>query len=79
MDGGAWWAAVHVVTEGQTRLRDFTFTSRHSCYNRHHLEEKKKSLVQLTNGWDIFYLYFFIWLCQILVATHRIFDHSCSM
>ena len=26
MDGGAWWAAVHGVAEGQTRLRDFTFT-----------------------------------------------------
>ena len=26
MDKGAWWAAVHGVTEGQTRLSDFTFT-----------------------------------------------------
>ena len=26
MDGGAWWAVVHGVTEGRTRLRDFTFT-----------------------------------------------------
>ena len=26
MDGGAWWAAVHGVTEGQTRLSDFTLT-----------------------------------------------------
>ena len=26
MDGGAWWAAVHGVAEGQTQLRDFTFT-----------------------------------------------------
>ena len=26
MDGGAWWAAVHRVAEGQTRLSDFTFT-----------------------------------------------------
>ena len=26
MDGGAWWAAVHGVTEGRTRLSDFTFT-----------------------------------------------------
>ena len=26
MDGGAWWAAVHGVTEGQTRLSNFTFT-----------------------------------------------------
>ena len=27
MDGGAWKAAAHGVTEGRTRLRDFTFTS----------------------------------------------------
>ena len=26
MDGGAWWAAVHGVTESWTRLGDFTFT-----------------------------------------------------
>ena len=26
MDGGAWKAAVHGVSEGQTRLSDFTFT-----------------------------------------------------
>ena len=26
MDEGAWWAAVHEVTKGQTRLSDFTFT-----------------------------------------------------
>ena len=26
MDGGAWKPAVHGVTEGQTRLSDFTFT-----------------------------------------------------
>ena len=26
MDGGAWWAAVLGVSEGQTRLSDFTFT-----------------------------------------------------
>ena len=26
MDRGAWWAAVHGVAEGQTRLSDFTFT-----------------------------------------------------
>ena len=26
MDGGAWKAAVHGVTEGQTQLSDFTFT-----------------------------------------------------
>ena len=26
MDRGAWWAAVHGVAEGRTRLSDFTFT-----------------------------------------------------
>ena len=26
LDGGAWWAAVHRVAEGRTRLSDFTFT-----------------------------------------------------
>ena len=26
MDGGAWWAAVHGVTESRTQLTDFTFT-----------------------------------------------------
>ena len=26
MDGEAWWAAVHGVAEGQTRLSDFAFT-----------------------------------------------------
>ena len=26
MDGGAWWAAVHGVAEGRTRLSDFIFT-----------------------------------------------------
>ena len=26
MDGGAWWAAVHVVARSRTRLSDFTFT-----------------------------------------------------
>ena len=26
IDGGAWWAAVHGVAGGRTRLSDFTFT-----------------------------------------------------
>ena len=26
IDGGAWWAAVHGVAKGRTRLSDFTFT-----------------------------------------------------
>ena len=35
MDGGAWKAAVHGVTEGQIRLSDFTFT-----FHLHALEKK---------------------------------------
>ena len=35
MDGGAWWAAVHGVDEGRTRLSDFTFT-----FHLHALEKK---------------------------------------
>ena len=30
MDGGAWWAAVHGVAEGRTRLSDFTFIHFHA-------------------------------------------------
>ena len=35
MDGGAWWAAVHGVAEGQTRLSDFT-----STFHFHALEKE---------------------------------------
>ena len=35
MDGGGWWAAVHGVAEGQTRLSDLTFT-----FHFHALEEE---------------------------------------
>ena len=35
MSGGAWWAAVHGVAEGRTRLSDFTFT-----FHFHALEEE---------------------------------------
>ena len=31
IDRGAWWAAVHGVAEGQTRLSDVTFTFSLSC------------------------------------------------
>ena len=31
MEGGAWKAIVHRVTEGRTRLSDFTFTFSLSC------------------------------------------------
>ena len=29
MDGGAWWATAHGVTQSPTGLNDFTFTFRH--------------------------------------------------
>ena len=35
MDGGAWWAAVHGVTESRTRLSDFPFT-----FHLHALEKE---------------------------------------
>ena len=35
MDGGAWWAAVHGVIKGQTRLSDLTFT-----FHSHALEKE---------------------------------------
>ena len=39
MDGGAWKAAVHGVTEGRTRLSDFTFLERGSqIYTRESLQ-----------------------------------------
>ena len=38
MDGGAWWATVHVVAKSQTRLSDFTFT----FYNLKLIYKKEK-------------------------------------
>ena len=35
MDGGAWWATVHGVAKGGTRLSDFTFT-----FHFHKLEKE---------------------------------------
>ena len=43
MDGGALWAAVHGVAEGQTRLSDFTFT-----FHFHALEKE-----MATHSWRI--------------------------
>ena len=39
MDGGAWWAAVHGVSNSQTRLSDFTFT-----FHFHALEKSMATL-----------------------------------
>ena len=41
MDGGAWWAAVHGVTESRTRLSDFTLT-----FHYHALEKGNGNPVQ---------------------------------
>ena len=50
MDGGAWKAAVHGVTEGRTRLSDFTFT-----FHFHALEKEMathSSVLALENPRD---------------------------
>ena len=47
MDGGAWWAVVHGVTEGQTRLRDFTFTF------HFHALEKEMATHSIVLAWRI--------------------------
>ena len=47
MDGGAWWAAVHGVTEGQTPLSDFTFTF------HFHASEKEMATHSSVLAWRI--------------------------
>ena len=47
MDGGAWWAAVHGVDKGQTRLSDFTFTF------HFHTLEKEMATHSSTLAWRI--------------------------
>ena len=47
MDGGAWKAAVHGVTKGRTRLRDFTFTF------HFHALEKEMATHSSTLAWKI--------------------------
>ena len=50
MDGGAWWATVHGVAEGRTRLSDFTFT-----FHFHALEKEMathSSVLALENPRD---------------------------
>ena len=46
-DGGAWWAAVHGVAKGQTRLSDFTFTF------YFHALEKEMAPHSTTPAWRI--------------------------
>ena len=47
MDGGAWWAAVHGVTESRTRLSDFTFTF------HFHALEKEMAIHSRVLAWRI--------------------------
>ena len=47
MDGGAWKAAVHGVTEGQTQLSDFTFTF------HFHTSEKEMATHSSVLAWRI--------------------------
>ena len=47
MDGGAWWAAVHGVAKGRTRLSDFTFT-----FHFHALEKEMATHSSVT-AWRI--------------------------
>ena len=44
MDGGAWWAAVHGVTEGWARLSDFTFTFHFHALEKEMAPHSVKSL-----------------------------------
>ena len=47
MDGGAWWVAVHGVTEGWTRLNDFTFSF------HFHALEKEMAIHSSVVAWRI--------------------------
>ena len=47
MDGGAWWAAVHGVAEGWTRLSDFSLTF------RFHALEKEMATHSIFLAWSI--------------------------
>ena len=47
MDGGAWWAAVHGVTQSRTRLSHFTFT-----FHFHELE-KETATHSIVLAWRI--------------------------
>ena len=47
MAGGAWWAAVHGVAKGRTRLSDFTFTF------HFHASEKEMATHSRVLAWRI--------------------------
>ena len=56
MDGGAWWATVHGVTNSQTRLSNFTFFSffllhcRQTLYHLSHKGSQTKVSQKETNS-----------------------------
>ena len=56
MDGGAWWAAFHGVTESLTRLSDFTFT-----FHFHTLDKEMAT-----------HSSFLAWRIPWTVASHRL-------
>ena len=47
MDGGAWWATVHGVTQSQTRLSYFTFTL------HFHALEKEMATHSSVLAWEV--------------------------
>ena len=47
MDGGVWWAAIHVVAKSQTRLSNFTFT-----FHFHALEKEMATHSSIL-AWEI--------------------------
>ena len=44
MDEGAWWAAVHGIAEGWTRLSDFTFTFHFHALEKEMATHSRESL-----------------------------------
>ena len=54
MDGGAWWATVHRVTESRTRLSDFTHSLTHSLmmyYRASLVAQRLKRLPGMQETW----------------------------
>ena len=49
MDGGAWWATVHGVAQGWTRLSDFTFSDVFRMWFLSLMEKNPKTLLLWLN------------------------------
>ena len=69
MDGGAWYAAVQGVAEGQTQLSDFTFTF------HFHALEKEMATHSSVLAWRIPGLEFFTTMC-VCMLIHSIVSDS---